>query len=81
MASTEFRDTVLAAGMKFNKSKKRTEDKLNAVHLGFVKNKQPIYVLEYVSLANKKLHVAAKTTVKEKIALLPNMLCSLSFNI
>lgn len=66
MVTPQARDTVLAAVMKFNKSKKRTEDKLNALHLGFANNKQPIYVSEHLTLANKKLHAAARATAKER---------------
>lgn len=66
LATPQVRDTVLAAVMTFNKSKKLVENKLNASHLGFTDNKQPIYVLEHLTPANKKLHAAARKTAKEK---------------
>lgn len=65
MATPQTRDTVLAAVIKFNKSKKRTEDKLNAAHLGFA-NKQPVYVSEHLTIANKKLHAATRITARNK---------------
>lgn len=66
MVTPQVRDAVLAAVIKFNKSKERTMDKLNAFHLGFANNKQPIYVSEHLTVANKKLHAATRITAKEK---------------
>lgn len=45
------RDSVLS----FNKSNNGMEYKLNALHLGFVNNKQAIFVSEHLTLANKQL--------------------------
>lgn len=66
MVTPQTRDTVVAAVIRFNRSKKRTEDKLNAVYLGFPNNKRPVYVSEHLTLANKKLHAATRATAKEK---------------
>lgn len=66
MVTPQARDTVLAAVVKFNKSKKRNEDKLSALHLGFGNNRQSIFVSEHLTVANKKLHAATRATAKEK---------------
>lgn len=66
MVTPQVRDSVLAAVIKFNKSKNLAEDKLNALHLGFANRKQQIYVSEHLTLSNKQLHAAARTTAKEK---------------
>lgn len=59
-----FRDSCLAAVMKFNRANKN--NKLNSSHLGIATDKpQPIYVMEHLSAANKAIHAATRIHAKE----------------
>lgn len=58
------RDDILAAVKQFNKS--HSSCKLHSGHLGVAGSKQPVYVGEHLSPANKKLHAAARAAVKAK---------------
>lgn len=66
LATPKLRDTVLAAAIKFNKSKKNRNDKLNAQHLGFANSNHPIFVSEHLTPANKRLHAATRLVAREK---------------
>lgn len=64
LASPRARDHLLAAVIAFNKA--NPKDKLNCAHLGYANAKSPVYVVEHLSPANKKLHAAARHAAKEK---------------
>lgn len=64
-SSPRFRDELLAGIIKFNKSRRGAE-KLNVSHLGIKDSKDPIFVTEHLSPANKDLHAAARLVKKAK---------------
>ncbi|CAH2211645.1 jg214 [Pararge aegeria aegeria] len=64
LSSPRIRDDFLASVKRFNK--KHQQDKLNTSHLGIPVNKRAIYVMEHLSLKNKKLHAATRLAAKEK---------------
>lgn len=64
-SNPRFRDELLAAVIKFNKPRKGVE-KLNVSHLGINESKDPIFVTEHLSPANKDLHAAARQVKKAK---------------
>lgn len=64
LASPRVRDNLLAAVRNFNK--KNELEKLNSSHIGIGGAKQPIFVTENLTLANKKLHAATRIAAKEK---------------
>lgn len=57
------KDYFLASVMNFNRA--RSNDKLNSTHIGIAGNKDPIFVTEHLSPANKALHAAARLKAKE----------------
>ena len=63
LRSARHRDTVLAATAKFNK--KHADGKLSSQHLGIGGPRQPIFVSEHLTPANKSLHAAARKKAKE----------------
>ncbi|CAH1643179.1 unnamed protein product [Spodoptera littoralis] len=65
LATPRLRDTFLAKTISFNKV--HPKDKLNTAHIGMGGKKLPIYVVEHLSPANKKLHAAARQIAKEKV--------------
>lgn len=64
-SNPRFRDELLAATIKFNKLR-NGQEKLNVSHLGINDLKDPIYVTEHLSPANKDLHAAARQVKKAK---------------
>lgn len=64
LVSPRIRDNLLAAVRNFNK--KNESEKLNSSHIGIGGEKQPIFVTENLTLANKKLHAATRIAAKEK---------------
>lgn len=64
LASPRIRDDLLASVKRFNK--KNPQNKLNTSHLGFAGQISPVYVVEHLSLKNKKLHAATRLAAKEK---------------
>lgn len=57
------RDNFLASAIKYNRSK--PNNKLNNGHIGMSNIKDPIFVVEHLSPANKALHAAARLKAKE----------------
>lgn len=57
------RDSFLAASISYNKS--NPQDKINTSHLGFGGVKSPVFVVENLSVDNKRLHAAARSKAKE----------------
>lgn len=64
LRSIRYRDQLLAAVHKFNKSKKQ-QDKLNSTHLGLAGTAEPVYVAEHLTPANKSLHALTRKKAKE----------------
>lgn len=64
LATPRIRDNFLASVKIFNKG--NAQDKLNTSHLKIVGEKQPIYVAEHLSPANKQLHAATRTAAAAK---------------
>lgn len=64
LASPRARDHLLAAVISFNKA--NPKDKLNCAHLGFANVGSPVFVVEHLSPANKKLHAATRHAAKGK---------------
>ncbi|XP_045451645.1 uncharacterized protein LOC123660633 [Melitaea cinxia] len=64
LASPKIRDDLLASVKRFNK--KNPQNKLNTSHLGFAGQNSPVYVVEHLSLKNKRLHAATRLAAKEK---------------
>lgn len=64
LGSPHIRDNFIAASKIYNK--KHEKEKLNTSHLGIAGDKNPIYVVEHLSVLNKKLHAAARITAKDK---------------
>lgn len=63
LSSPRQRDSVLAAVAKFNKA--NPKDKLSSTHLGFGGLREPVFVSEHLTPANKSLHAAARKKSKE----------------
>lgn len=57
------RDDLLAAVQKFNKL--HPGDKLNSSHLGIGGDKQPVFLTEHLSPANKALHAATRIEARK----------------
>lgn len=66
LSSPLVRDKILAAVKIFNKTQQNDKLKLNSSHLGLAGEKKSIFVCEHLSLANKKLHAAARAIAKER---------------
>ncbi|CAH2092602.1 unnamed protein product [Euphydryas editha] len=64
LSSPRKRDDLLASVKRFNKN--NPQNKLNTSHLGFAGQNSPVYVVEHLSLKNKKLHAATRLAAKEK---------------
>lgn len=60
------RDEVLAACLKYNKSKTTEDEKLNSAALGIGGAKQRIYVAEHLSPKNRELQAKARQFKKDK---------------
>lgn len=61
-SSPRIRDQVLASTIKYNKA--HPDDKLNTSHLGMAGVKNPVFIVEHLSAANKALHAAARIKAK-----------------
>ncbi|CAH2093991.1 unnamed protein product [Euphydryas editha] len=64
-ASRRICDEFLAASINFNRERSR-EETLNSSHLGFNEEKTATYIVDHLSLMNKILHDATRSTAKEK---------------
>ncbi|XP_026313608.1 uncharacterized protein LOC113225507 [Hyposmocoma kahamanoa] len=63
-ASPRVRDTFLAAVLKFNR-KKQKSDKLSTKQAGISGDAYPIYVVEHLTLEQKNLHAATRLKAKK----------------
>lgn len=63
LRSPRCRDELLSGVTRFNKA--NPKDKLKASHLDIANSKEPVYVTEHLSPANKSLHAAARIKAKE----------------
>lgn len=64
LTNPRVRDDIIVAVRKFNRV--NSQEKLHSGHLGIAGNRQPVFVSEHLSPANKKLHAATRIIVKEK---------------
>lgn len=67
LSTSDLRDKVISAAVRFNKSHPDEKEKLNVSHLGFQKTgrNDRIYLSEHLSPDQKQLHASARKFAKE----------------